>query len=487
MEQKEQQPIPYFMIGILFVGAFISILNNTLLNIALPTIMEEFSITPSTGQWLITGYMLTSGVLIPVSAFLVTRFTNRKLFITAMTLFTVGTAVAIVAPSFWVLLTGRFLQAAGSAVMMPLLMNVMLMAFPIERRGTAMGFFGMVMIVAPAIGPTLSGWIVEHYTWRTLFTVVLPFAVLCLVFAFFKLKNFTPNRKVSLDVLSVILSSLGFGGILYGFSSAGDKGWSNFWVATTIIVGAISLVLFVIRQLKLEEPLLNLNVYRYNMFSLSSIIISVNSMAMFSGMILTPLYVQTVRGISPFDAGLLMLPGAVVMGLMSPITGKIFDKYGARLMAMIGLGIMVAATYMLSTLKIDTGYFYIMAVYTIRMFGMSMVMMPISTNGLNQLPRELNPHGAAINNTLQQVTGAIGTALLLTIMHNRTESNLTSFMQDAVASGAQMTEALQAKIGMEALLDAINHSFYISMWITVIALCLTVFIKRVRPNMEEHE
>ena len=176
-------------------------------------------------------------------------------------------------------------------------------------------------------------------------------------------------------------------------------------------IGTIALAWFIVRQLKLEEPLLNLSVYRYNMFTLSSIIVSVISMAMFSGMILTPLYVQTVRGISPFDAGLLMLPGAIIMGLMSPITGRIFDKYGAKLLAVTGLTIMVITTYLLSTLKIDTSYYYIMAVYTTRMFGMSMVMMPISTNGLNQLPRELNPHGAAINNTLQQVTGAIGTEI----------------------------------------------------------------------------
>lgn len=477
-----EKKVPYFMISILFIGAFISILNNTLLNIALPTIMNEFSISPSTAQWLITGYMLTSGVLIPASAFLVTRFTNRKLFIVAMGLFTLGTATAMLAPSFAVLLTGRFLQAAGSAVMMPLLMNVMLLAFPVERRGAAMGVFGMVMIVAPAIGPTLSGWVIEHYTWRTLFTIILPFAVLSLVLGIFKLQNITPNRKVSLDVLSVLLSSVGFGGILYGFSSAGgDKGWGAPEVYSTIIIGTIALAWFIVRQLKLEEPLLNLSVYRYNMFTLSSIIVSVISMAMFSGMILTPLYVQTVRGISPFDAGLLMLPGAIIMGLMSPITGRIFDKYGAKLLAVTGITIMVITTYLLSTLKIDTSYYYIMAVYTTRMFGMSMVMMPISTNGLNQLPRELNPHGAAINNTLQQVTGAIGTALLLTIMHNRTESTMVNLVTDATKAGMQMTAELQAKLGIEAMLDAINYSFYISTWIAAVALVLAFFVKRVTP------
>lgn len=478
---KKEEKIPYLMIAILFVGAFVSLLNNTLLNIALPTIMTEFQISPSTAQWLITGYMLVSGVLIPASAFLVVRFTNRRLFIVAMGLFTAGTALAIVAPAFWVLIAARFLQAAGSAVMMPLLMNVMLIAFPVEKRGSAMGLFGMVMIGAPAIGPTLSGWIIEHYSWRALFGFILPFAILSLVLAFIKLKNITPNKKISLDVFSVILSSVGFGGILYGFSSAGDKGWGAPLVYGTIIIGAIALVIFVIRQLRLKEPLLDLRVYNYSMYSLSTIIVCVISMAMFSGMILTPLYVQTVRGISPLDAGLLMLPGALIMGLMSPITGKIFDKHGARLMAFIGLSIVVVTTYFLSRLQIDTGYYHIMGLYTARMFGMSMVMMPISTNGLNQLPRHLNPHGAAMNNTLQQVSGAIGTALLLTIMHNKTESVMTGLVQEKIAAGVELTKALEGQLAQQALLEAINYSFLIATGIAATALFLTLFVKRVTP------
>ena len=215
------------------------------------------------------------------------------------------------------------IQASGSAMMMPLLMNIMLTAFPIERRGTAMGMFGLVMFTAPAIGPTLSGWVIEHYTWRTLFGLVLPFAVLTLVYAAFKLRNITPNRDMKLDIFSLILSSIGFGGLLYGFSSAGDKGWDAPIVYGTIIIGAIALVTFIVRQLRMEDPMLDFRIYKHPMFALSSAISIVLSVAMFSAMILTPLYVQTIRGISPLHSGLLMLPGALVMGIMSPITGRI--------------------------------------------------------------------------------------------------------------------------------------------------------------------
>ncbi|KQL35778.1 DHA2 family efflux MFS transporter permease subunit [Psychrobacillus sp. FJAT-21963] len=480
----EQQKPPYAMIAILFVGAFIAFLNNTLLNVALPTIMTEFKVKPSIVQWLTTGYMLVNGILVPASAFFVQRFSNRKLFITAMVLFTAGTALAAFAPEFWVLILARMIQAAGSAMMMPLLMNVMLTAFPIERRGSAMGMFGLVMILAPAIGPTLSGFILEHYEWRVLFEIILPFAIIVLLFAIFKLRNITPNSKVNLDVFSLILSSIGFGALLYGFSTAGDKGWDAPIVYGTIIVGFISLIVFVWRQLKLDEPMLDVRIYKYPMFALSSVISIVVSAAMFSGMILTPLYVQTIRGISPFHSGLLMLPGAIAMGLMSPITGKLFDKYGARILAITGLIITTIATYLMSDLAQDSDYYYIMAVYTIRMFGMSMIMMPIMTNGLNQLPMNMNPHGTAMNNTLQQVSGAIGSAIFLTIMNAKMESSAKVLATEAAAAGKVPTNTeglvqFQAELGMKAMLEGINFTFFIATLVTVVALILAFFVKRV--------
>lgn len=484
--KKMHENPPYGMIAILFVGAFVAFLNNTLLNIALPTIMEEFSVMPSQVQWLTTGYMLMNGILIPASAFFITKFTNRRLFITAMALFSFGTFLAVITPNFQLLVIARMIQASGSAMMMPLLMNIMLTAFPVERRGTAMGVFGLVMFTAPAIGPTLSGWVIEHYSWRTLFGIVLPFALFTLVYAIFKLRNITPNRDVKLDVVSLLLSSVGFGGLLYGFSSAGDQGWSSFTVYGTILVGAISLITFIMRQLRMDEPMLDFRIYKYPMFALSSAISIVLSMAMFSAMILTPLYVQSVRGISPFEAGILMLPGAIVMGLMSPITGRLFDKYGARIMAILGLSITIITTFYLSKLGMDSGYYYIMMLYTVRMFGISMVMMPVMTNGLNQLPMVSNPHGTAMNNTLQQVSGAIGSAVLLTIMTKRMESAGERLFEEAQASGNLPTSTeglklLKQELSRQAMLDGINFAFLISTIVAAVALGLTFFIKRVQP------
>jgi len=486
MDQTKKQTTnrpPYGIIAVLMVGAFISFLNNTLLNIALPSIMKDLNIQASTVQWLTTGFMLVNGVLIPISAYLIQKFSVRHIFLAAIALFTAGTVLAGFAHVFPLLLAGRMLQASGSAILMPLLMNVMLVSFPIEKRGAAMGVFGLILMFAPAIGPTLSGWIVEHYDWRMLFHFVTPIAIVVFLIGLFLLKDKKEKVNLRLDFLSVILSSIGFGGILYGFSSAGSKGWDSAEVYGTIMVGIISLFLFIFRQLKQEAPLLNFGVYKYPMFALSSVIAMVVNMALFSGMILLPIYTQNLRGISPMDAGLLLMPGAILMAFMSPITGKLFDKVGGRILAVIGLTTIVVTTYAFSKLTLHTSYTHLIIIYSIRMLGMSMVMMPVSTNGLNQLPKRLYPHGTAMNNTLNQVAGAIGTALMVTIMSNRAESEAKDLgnaaMQHLTAPPTKAALAeMKQQIMLQAMLKGINFAFLIATFIAAIALVLAFFIKR---------
>lgn len=479
MKPEFQKKPPYLMLAVLFVGAFIAFLNNSLLNVALPSIMIDLEIDDySTVQWLATGFMLVTGVLVPASAYLITRFSNRALFITSMAIFALGTAIAAFSPTFGWLLTGRMIQAVGASTMGPLLMNVMLVSFPREKRGTAMGVFGLVMISAPAIGPTLSGYIVEYYDWRVLFEMILPLAIIGLALAIWKAENvMVQNKEQSLDYLSLVLSTIGFGGVLYGVSSASSDGWDNPIVLTTIIVGLAALIAFVIRQLNMEKPLLDLRAYKYPMFALASIIAIVNAVAMFSGMILTPAYVQSVRGISPLDSGLMLLPGAIIMGIMSPITGKLFDKFGPKLLSIIGLTITAVSTYMLAHVQLDSTYTYIVMTYTLRMFGMSMVMMPVMTNGLNQLPTHLNPHGTAINNTAQQVSGAIGTAVLVTIMNSVTRTEAESLMTGVAP--ATLTESAMGALTQQALLSGIQVSFYVALGMNILALVLAFFVKRV--------
>ncbi|WP_017754459.1 DHA2 family efflux MFS transporter permease subunit [Calidifontibacillus oryziterrae] len=483
---------PYGILSILMIGAFIAFLNNTLLNIALPSIMVDLKVDASVVQWLTTGFMLVNGILIPTTAFLIQKYSVRHIFLFAMGLFTIGTIIAGMAHAFPILLTGRMVQAAGSAIMMPLLMNVMLISFPIEKRGAAMGVFGLILMAAPAIGPTLSGWIIEHYDWRMLFHFVTPIAVAVLLIGFFLLKDKKEKVDISLDMFSLLLSSVGFGGILYGFSSAGNKGWSSPEVYGTIIIGLIALIWFILRQSKQDEPMLNFSIFKYPMFALSSTITIVVNMAMFSGMLLLPIYVQSLRGISPLDAGLMLLPGAIVMAGMSPITGRLFDKYGGKVLAIVGLAIMTVTTYYFSKLTFETSYTYLMVLHAIRMFGMSMVMMPVSTNGLNQLPRRFYPHGTAMNNTLNQVSGAIGTAMLVTVMSTKSEKVAAELTANAMSDVAgQQTAAsiaeMKQQITATAMLEGTNYSFFVAAFIALVALILAFFIKRATPLEEINE
>nr|WP_263326518.1 DHA2 family efflux MFS transporter permease subunit [Neobacillus sp. Marseille-Q6967] len=482
MEQTISKP-NYGILAVLMIGAFIAFLNNTLLNVALPSIMKDLDVNTATVQWLTTGFMLVNGIMIPSTAFLIQKYSVRRLFLVAMGLFTIGTIIAGVAHFFPMLLVARMVQASGSAIMMPLLMNVMLVSFPIEKRGAAMGVFGLILMFAPAIGPTLSGWIIEHYDWRMLFHFVTPIAALVLLIGFLKLKDKKEKVDIRLDFYSLILSSIGFGGLLYGFSSAGNKGWGSPQVYITIIIGVISLVWFILRQLKQEKPMLNFRIFKYNMFALSAAISMVINMSMFSGMLLLPIYVQTLRGISPFDAGLMLLPGAIANAFMSPITGRLFDKFGGRILAVTGLLITTVTTYYFSQLTFETSYMHLMILHAIRFFGMSMVFMPVSTNGLNQLPARFYPHGTAMNNTLQQVSAAIGTALLITIMSVRSESYGEELANSAMQNMTEQPTAealaqLKQQIAAEAMLEGINYSFFISALIAGVALILAFFIKR---------
>ncbi|MGR3205304.1 MDR family MFS transporter [Bacillus glycinifermentans] len=423
------------IVGLLIAGAFIAILNQTLLVTALPHIMADLNIDATQGQWLTTAFMLTNGILIPITAFLIEKFSSRALVITAMAIFTAGTVVGAFAPNFPVLLAARIIQAAGAGIMMPLMQTIFLTIFPVDKRGAAMGMVGLVIAFAPAIGPTLSGWIVDSFTWRYLFYIILPIAVIDLILVIMLMKNVTKLRETSLDILSIILSTLGFGGLLYGFSSAGSDGWGDQTVLISLAVGAVSLIFFIMRQMKIKRPILEFRVFQSWTFSLTTLLGMIVFALMIGTETILPLYTQNVRSISAFDSGLMLLPGAVAMGIMSPIIGKIFDKIGGKGLAIIGFAILLLTSIPFADLKDDTSITFIVILYTIRMAGTSMIMMPLTTAGINALPPHLIAHGTAMNNTMRQIGGSIGTAVLISVMSNSTKNASTTNPINAVIHG----------------------------------------------------
>ena len=416
------------LIIVLLVGTFFTVLNQTILSTAFPTLMNAFNVSTATVQWLTTGFMLVNGIMIPISAWLSTRFNTKWLYIVAMTIFFAGTLVAYTAPTsnFGILLTGRLLQGVGVVVTMPLLQTIMLSVFPPEKRGTAMGLAGIVIGVAPAIGPTLSGWVIDSFTWRDLFGMTLPFLALVIIGSLFFMHPVLETKKEGIDVLSVILSTIGFGSVLYGFSSVGNDGWGSTTVIASLIIGVIFVGLFVWRQLKMDDPFLEMRVYRSKPFMISAILSSISMMAMVGVEMVIPLYLQIVKGMSAFHSGLTLLFGAVMMAIMSPITGRAVDRYGAKRLSIMGMTLLTLGSIPFIFITKDTPTAYIIILYAVRMFGISMAMMPATTVGMNALPVNLIGHGTAVNNTQRQIASSVGTAILISILTNVTNDNMPS-------------------------------------------------------------
>lgn len=482
------------ILAAMLFGMFIAILNQTLLNVALPKINTEFNISASTGQWLMTGFMLVNGILIPISAFLFNKYSYRKLFIIGLALFTLGSLVCAISFNFPIMMSGRVLQAIGAGILMPLGSNVIVTIFPPEKRGVAMGTMGIAMILAPAIGPTLSGYIVQNYHWNVMFYGMFFIGIIAIVIGLFWFKLYQSTTNPKADIPGIIYSTIGFGSLLYGFSEAGNKGWGSTEIVTMFIVGTVFIIFFILRELRMKAPMLNLEVLKYPTYTLTTIINMIVMMSLYGGMILLPLYLQNLRGFSALDSGLLLLPGALVMGALGPVAGKLLDTIGIKPLAIFGIGIMTYATWELSKLNMDTTYLHIMWIYIVRSFGMAFIMMPIMTAGMNALPPRLISHGNAFVNTMRQLAGSIGTAILVTVMTTQQTNHLSAFseeldktnpvIQDHMRELAQQYggESAAMKVLLEhvnklASVEGVNDAFIVATIISAIALILSLFLQ----------
>ncbi|MGR3742309.1 MDR family MFS transporter [Companilactobacillus sp. DQM5] len=459
------------MVIVLLIGSFCTVLNQTILSTAFPTLMKDFDVSTSTIQWLTTGFMMVNGVMIPVSAWLITRFKSKWLYLGAMTTFLIGTIICFIADNFTTMLIGRLVQAVGVGLSMPLLQTIMLSIFPPEKRGVAMGMAGLVIGVAPAIGPTLSGWVIDNMTWRDLFGMIIPVVVIVIILAMFFMKNVLQTRKEKLDVTSFILSTIGFGALLYGFSTVGDKGWSSMEVILPIIGGLILIVIFGYRQLHMDKPFLELRVFTSREFTIAAALSSVTNMAMVGVEMILPMYLQIIKGLSAFHSGLALLGGAVMMAIMSPITGRAFDKFGVKRLAITGMLFLTIGTVPFVFLTKDSSTLYLTVLYAIRMFGISMVMMPVTTSGMNSLPNNLISHGTAVNNTTRQVFSSMGTAILISVLSNVTKNNMP---------GKHLLKQMPLVYkdhAINATLTGYHAAFMVAILFCIIAVCLTFILK----------
>ncbi|WP_375406280.1 DHA2 family efflux MFS transporter permease subunit [uncultured Amnibacterium sp.] len=412
-------------IGVLLVSAFVIVLNETIMSVAIPVLINDLHIDASAGQWLSTAFILTMAVVIPVSGFLIQRVTTRTLFGIALGSFVAGTLLAAVAPTFEVLLVARVVQGIGAAVITPLLFTTVITLVPESRRGVMMGNISIVISVAPAVGPTVSGLILSALPWPFLFWCVLPIAAAGLVIGLRLIPNLGEPRHVPIDWISIPLSALGFGGLVYGLNAVGQGASSSTGIdpvaiAVPVALGAVSLVGFLFRQRALQRTdnaLLDLRVFRSRVFSASVASGALAFMGLLLSAILLPIYLQQVLGLTALQTGLLVLPGGLTMGLLGPVVGRLYDRFGPRPLLIPGLALAMVGLILLgTTLTATTPAWQVLICHVVLSLGLAAVLPSVFTAGLSAVPARFTSYGSAIFATVQQVGGAAGTALGVTLL-----------------------------------------------------------------------
>jgi MFS transporter, DHA2 family, lincomycin resistance protein len=464
MGTQMQVKNPKTMALILMLGAFVGLFGETALNMALSNIMEQYTIKAPTAQWLTTGYLLVLAILVPISALLMKWFSTRQLVIGGLIISLLGAVLAAVSLNFSALLAGRIVQAIGTGLLLPVMLSVMLLIFPIQKRGVVMGLMGLVITLAPALGPTLSGVIISTLSWPYIFWFSAMAYVLLTLVAVVKISNVSEITKPKIDLSSILLSTIGFGGLIYALSTMAEEAFSSPKVWAPLLAGVIALIVFCIRQMKMAQPMINLRVFKYPMFTLGTLTMFLGILIILSSGILLPLYLKGALLFSAAMAGLLLLPGNAVNFILSPIVGALFEKIGPRRFGILGfIFVLIGNIVFVSTLSSQTPAWQIVVAFMILFFGLSMVMMPAQTNAMNQLPREFYADGSAAMNTLNQVAGAAGTAIAITLF----TSGQNSFAMEYPDASQQ-----------EILAAGVKCAFYLTTGISVVGLISSFFIKR---------
>ncbi|MBE6090930.1 MAG: multidrug efflux MFS transporter [Clostridium beijerinckii] len=426
------------IVAVLVFSAFISVFNETILNVALSPLMDEMNVTAGTIQWIITAYMIVVAVLVPVTAFLIQTFETKQLYLGAMTLLLIGTICAACSGSFAMLLISRMLQASGTGMMIPIMMNTVLLVTPPEKHGSAMGVCGCAISLGPALGPAVSGIILQFYSWHVLFIMLIPIIILAMILGSIYLITAGELTKPKIDFISIALSSLGFGGTIYGISSISGDGDIRI-IGAIFAIGIISLILFGLRQMYLKEPMLEIRTFKYPVFSIGVLIVMISMMTMFTMNVMLPMFLEGALNATTFVAAMALLPAALANGFVTPIGGKIYDKFGIKILVPVAFTITLVSLFILSRSNSDTPVIRIIILYILVCIGVGFTMSPCQTSSLNQLPKEYYPHGVAILNTLQQISAAIGSSLFIGIMSASELKALSNSVpeQAAIATGFQ--------------------------------------------------
>lgn len=494
------------------IGPFMAILDSSIVNVAIPTIMRVFNTNTSTVEWVVTIYMLALGVVVPLSGWMGDRLGLKRLYILSLAVFTVGSFLCAFSWNIDSLIAARVIQAVGGGMIMPTTMAMISRMVPRERFGSAMGIFGIALMVGPAIGPTLGGYLVEYVDWRWIFTINLPVGALGILLAFLALPEFPGGEAGRLDIGGAVTSGVGLFCLLLALSKGNDWGWSSESIVFLFYISAVSLGLFVYLELTCDQPLLDLRVFRYTTFTLANIMVIVTTISLFAGVFYVPLFLQNIRRLGAMETGLLMMPAALASGLMMPVTGRLYDRVGPKPMCLTGLLILAYTTYLFHQLDVSTPFRTIQLWLVLRSAGMSLAMMPAQTAALAVIPTVLVGRASAITNIINRVSGSFGIAVFTTILTNRqalhsgrlageiTAANpavdhflrqVEAYLGGGLAAGSQAKTVgltyLQGMVAQTSFVQALDDIFVLMAALALVGLVPSLFLEKgggsARPGM----
>lgn len=506
-ENKNELLNSWLALGVVVIGTFMSILDSSIVNIALPKMMSVFGMPLDDAKWIITAYSLTLGAIIPLTGYLQDVFGAKKVYIAALGIFSLGSLLCGFAWSGSTMIAFRVIQAIGGGMIMPVGMSIIYQLFPKEKIGLALGFWGIAAMAAPAIGPTLGGFIIEKMDWRMIFNVNVPIGVVAVILAGILLRDSEKKPFKSFDIIGFLSATIGMISVLYVLGEGSSIDWSNVENPVLMTLGILSLILFVVNELTHPNPLLDLRVLKLFDFSISLIINSIVTLAIMGGAYILPLFLQNVRGYTAMETGLIMLPSALVMGILMPISGALFDKVGAKPLVIPGLIILGITSYELANvINMNSSKSYIILITCIRSIGLGLAAMPISTVGMNAVKKELVPGASALNNTIRQVAGALSITIMSTLMQGRSDYNyaklaeqinvynkasndmLSTLTKAYMHSGMSQSMAkvsavsrLTQMIKGQATIDGMAYAVTATVIAVVAALILTFFMRTKKP------
>jgi len=486
-------------------GVFMAILDSSVVNVAIPKMMSVYATDQSTIEWVITVYILTEGMFTPVSGYLADRFGDKRMYVYALVVFVVGSGLCGAAWNASVLIAFRVIQALGGALLLPISMTILFSLSKPEKRGMVMGLWGIAIMFAPAFGPTISGYIVQNLNFRLIFYINVPIGVINIFMAQAYIPEMKAKGKGKFDFPGFVTCVIGFFCLLYALSDAPTSGWSSLKIISLFCTAAIFLALFVVLELTTDKPMVELRLFKIPTFLASTLAVSVMTIAMMGAFFVIPLFLQNGLGYSPLQTGLLTMPGALVTAALMPVSGALFDKFGARSVVIIGFVFMLVGSLLLVNLNFCWTFTAIMLVYALRQAGMGLTMMPLTTAGMNAVPLSLVNPASALQSTFRNVAGSLGTALLGTVMQTHSNLSFATYMQQVNIQSLQKISAyglhpsvygitnsadllqLMSVLKQMAFQNGIREAFIIAVIVTVIAFIAALFIGKKQKSVDSEE